>query len=45
MVGSSPRVTVDGTQVGAFTEKENVLRQVERYLGRAKRIVLEQVEE
>ncbi|OAO80599.1 N-acetylmuramoyl-L-alanine amidase [Geobacillus stearothermophilus] len=38
-------MTVDGTQVEAFAEKENVLRQVERYLGRAKRIVLEQVEE
>lgn len=42
---SLTRVTVDGTQVGAFAEKENVLRQVERYLGRAKRIELEQVKE
>ncbi|MBB6284572.1 N-acetylmuramoyl-L-alanine amidase family protein [Geobacillus subterraneus] len=39
------RVIVDGKQVGAFAESENVLRQVEHYLGRAKRIVLEQVEE
>lgn len=39
------RVIVDGTQVGAFAERENVLRQVEHYLGRARQIVLEQVEE
>ncbi|MED3667326.1 N-acetylmuramoyl-L-alanine amidase [Geobacillus kaustophilus] len=39
------RVIVDGTQVVVFAERENVLRQVEHYLGRAKRIVLEQVEE
>ncbi|AWO74187.1 MULTISPECIES: N-acetylmuramoyl-L-alanine amidase family protein [Geobacillus] len=37
------RVIVDGTQVGAFAEKENVLRQVERYLGKAKYIVLERI--
>ncbi|MGJ3203564.1 N-acetylmuramoyl-L-alanine amidase [Geobacillus sp. FJAT-46040] len=43
--GRLTRVIVDGTQVGAFVEPENVLRQVEHYLGRAKRIVLEQVEE
>ncbi|ASS97668.1 MULTISPECIES: N-acetylmuramoyl-L-alanine amidase family protein [Geobacillus] len=40
---SLTRVTVDGTQVGAFAEKENVLRQVERYLGKAKYIVLERI--
>ncbi|MEW5322869.1 N-acetylmuramoyl-L-alanine amidase [Geobacillus thermoleovorans] len=39
------RVIVDGTQVGAFVERKNVLRQVEHYLGKAERIVLEQVEE
>jgi len=47
--GANPRrltrVIIDGTQVGAFAEAESVLRQVEHYLGRAKRIVLEQVEE
>ncbi|MEB3752572.1 N-acetylmuramoyl-L-alanine amidase [Geobacillus icigianus] len=39
------RVIVDGKQVGVFAKPENALRQVEHYLGRAKRIVLEQVEE
>ena len=43
--GRLTRVIVDGKQVGAFVEPDNVLRQVEHYLGRAKRIVLEQVEE
>lgn len=38
-------VIVDGTQVGAFAEPDNVLRQVEHYLGKAERIVLEKVED
>jgi N-acetylmuramoyl-L-alanine amidase len=37
------RVIVDGKQIGAYEKKENVLKQVEYYLGKANKIELERV--
>jgi N-acetylmuramoyl-L-alanine amidase len=37
------RVIVDGEQVGAFEVHENILRQVENYLGEANSIIVEKV--
>jgi N-acetylmuramoyl-L-alanine amidase len=37
------RVIVDGEQIGAYEDKENVLKQVEFYLGKADKIEIERV--
>ena len=37
------RVIVDGEQIGAFQLKENILLQVDRYLGKANNILLEKI--
>jgi len=40
--GEINRVIVDGVQIGAYSKKENALAVVEKNLGKAKKIILEQ---
>ncbi|WP_100401228.1 N-acetylmuramoyl-L-alanine amidase family protein [Bacillus sp. FJAT-44742] len=37
------RIIVDGVQVGAFQEEQNILNAVQRYLGTAHRVIVERV--
>lgn len=37
------RVIIDGNQVGAYGQEENVIEQVKKYLGRAKEIKIEKI--
>jgi N-acetylmuramoyl-L-alanine amidase len=41
--GTMHRVIVDGTQVGAYTDPQNVLNQIERNLGPARNILVQKV--
>lgn len=37
------RVIVDGVQVGAYSQRQNILNEVERHLGRADEILIQKV--
>jgi N-acetylmuramoyl-L-alanine amidase len=37
------RVIVDGVQVGAYSQSQNILNEVERHLGRANEILVQRV--